>query len=422
MPTGHVQLPRAQQPAPNDPPGIRVAVWKVDGLGAKRQWRRWGPSLWTPAEAAGTAPTAEAGGGQHGATARGERTTVAQPRGGTALLGRWSNASWTMQVVEQTDRHGGAHVIDNAMNPWHLRGQGSGSGKQLMHPSYGAVPQPDAAATTITAAMDPEGTATAGTGDDGQVPFHCRIVHIVDGEPAGGHGGPRNRAHQRWEAATIVQQLRHVLTTGTTRDDRQRLEAVLREADLADVMDPEGYGSRPGAAPRLERFPMLGRPTQHVANAATAAATTPDDPWHCPTTPYTECGPTHPTHRARGTCLWTEQGNVVEEHRVLQTPFGPHLMHTLVIRPEPGRWAALAAETAHPRQRAWRAAAHLPTREAAGDEGTEADSDNGGKAREQQRTGAARPSRNHHRAPPGNTYHLGSVVAGHEGRRRLSLS
>ncbi|KAL8202204.1 UNVERIFIED_CONTAM: hypothetical protein K2H54_002090 [Gekko kuhli] len=311
----------------------------TDLRAAERQWRRWGPSLWTPAEAAGTAPKAEAGGGRHRAMARGKRTTVAQPRGGTALLGRWSNASWTMQVVERPDRHGRAHVIDIAMNPRHLRGQGSGSGKQLMHPSYGAVPQPDAAATTITAATDPEGTATAGTGDDGQVPFRCQIVHIVDGEPAGGHGGPQNRARQRWEAATIVQQLRCVLTTGTTHgmhtvaetctasgggsrgllathadgghrhgtepvcigqlaatsqcrrpgaDDRQRLEAVLREVDLADVTDPEDYGSRPGAAPRLERFPMLGRPTQHVANAATAAATAPDDPWHCPTTPYTE--------------------------------------------------------------------------------------------------------------------------------------
>ncbi|KAL8202186.1 UNVERIFIED_CONTAM: hypothetical protein K2H54_001583 [Gekko kuhli] len=157
VPTKHVQLPRAQQPAPNDPPGIRVAVWKVDGLGggahrhdilqalaalhadvvllqdthlyrdadlraAERQWRRWGPSLWTQAEAAGKAPTAKAGGGRHGATAQGERTTVAQPRGGTALLGCWSNASWTMQVMERPDRYGGAHVIDIAMNPRHLRG------------------------------------------------------------------------------------------------------------------------------------------------------------------------------------------------------------------------------------------------------------------------------------------------------------
>ncbi|KAL8202187.1 UNVERIFIED_CONTAM: hypothetical protein K2H54_001586 [Gekko kuhli] len=138
-------------------------------------------------------------------------------------------------------------------------------------------------------------------------------------------------------------------------DDRQRLEAVLREADLADITDQEDYSSRPGAAPRLEHFPMLGRPTQHVANAATAAASAPDDPWRCPTTPYTECGP---THRAGGTCLWTEQGNIIEEHRVLQTPFSPHLMRTLVIRPEPGRWAA------------------VPLR----DEGTEAD--NGGEARE----------------------------------------
>ncbi|KAL8220067.1 UNVERIFIED_CONTAM: hypothetical protein K2H54_038119 [Gekko kuhli] len=135
--------------------------------------------------------------------------------------------------------------------------------------------------------------------------------------------------------------------------------------------------------PRLERFPPLGRSVQHTTDAATATVS--DDPWRCPTMPYPECGS---MHRARVMHLWTEKGNAVGEHRVLQTPFGPHLLCTLVIWPKPARWAmrppqrCILAGARGAQTIAWFLAWRLATQEAVGDEGTEADSDTGGEARD----------------------------------------
>ncbi|KAL8202199.1 UNVERIFIED_CONTAM: hypothetical protein K2H54_002075 [Gekko kuhli] len=335
-PTKPTQPPTAQQPVPNDPPGIQVVIWRVDGLGG-------------------------------GARQRNILEALAALRADVVLL-------HDTRLVRDAD-------LRAAERQW------------------------------------------------------CRWGPSLCTDPPSSRGGPRDRARQRQDAAILLQQLRHVLAPGTARgmhfvaetrtaggggsralvttradaghgrgtepahitqlaaadqgcqpgagDDRQRLEAVLRGAQLADVTDLDGYGGRPGAVPRLERFPPLGRPAQHITDAATA--TVPDDPWRCPMTLYSECGS---MHRARGMRLWTEEGNAVGEHWVLQTPFVPHLLCTLVIRPEPARWAARPPRwrlqwciLAGARTIARLLACCLATQEAAGDEGTEADSDTGGEAR-----------------------------------------
>ncbi|KAL8206410.1 UNVERIFIED_CONTAM: hypothetical protein K2H54_002440 [Gekko kuhli] len=274
-----------------------------------------------------------------------------------------------MEVVEWPDGWGGAHVLDLVMSLRHLRGQGSGSGRQLMRPAYGAAPHLNPAGATAT-------TSKAHTaGDDRQAPYCCRIIHITEARAPSSHDSPRECVRQQQSNALLLQQLRRVLVPGiarsmhlvvdaraargsgaratiiTTRPDtgswdrsprrttrvarleaatnqqhqqpgagasHQPLEAAFREARLADVTDPEGYAGRPGAAPRLGRLPLFGHLLQYVADAAEATG---KSGW--PTTPFAECGP---THRARGPQLWAEEGTHVTDHHVLQTGFDPHLL------------------------------------------------------------------------------------------------
>ncbi|KAL8202198.1 UNVERIFIED_CONTAM: hypothetical protein K2H54_002067 [Gekko kuhli] len=287
-----------------------------------------------------------------------------------------------MEVVERPDGQGGAHMLDLLMHSQHLCGHGSGSGKQLIRPAYGAAPQPGPAAAMDAVAAAAAADPTAGA--DGQAPFHCRIVHIAEPEPLGTRTSPRDsaRGHQRG-TSVFLQQLRRVLVPGTTRTmhlvadtrtarggdhralvtiradtghgwstgpasvtrlaaadqshcteadaDHYHLEATLRGAHLTDVTDPDCYGGRPRAAPRLGRLLGPGQLPQHCTGAAGAAGT------GGPTTPYADCGP---AHRARGPRLWAEEGTDVTDHHLLQTAFSPHLLRVLVLRPEAARWAA----------------------------------------------------------------------------------
>ncbi|KAL8186821.1 UNVERIFIED_CONTAM: hypothetical protein K2H54_013702 [Gekko kuhli] len=195
--------------------------------------------------------------------------------------------------------------MDIDLKPRHLRGHGSGSGKQLMQPLYGAANQPGDN-IAAAAARDPDAGAIADVVNGRQTAFRCHIVHVrhragtfstKDADErtiliTRSENGPEQMSDSAGRCGSIhtVQLAVTERNRQTDEDDGRRLAAVLQEANLTDVMNPHEYSSRPSAMPRLERLPTVGRSAQY---AATNAATTSAQPQQCFSTPYTECSLVH---------------------------------------------------------------------------------------------------------------------------------